>query len=291
MEDAHLGSTGQDGVVDEVLHLHQRLVAPHAAQVDFRAEMLDVGIDRAPRDVARRRVGLEVGQGGLRAARGGAGLRLLCALQAVEAHLRPHAAAEDDHCHLAVQALHRARARQSLDAHGVALVDRQLALDRGPHLGLLLLLRSLLGLPLLVALLATADALDLGLEVLVAHHAVTLRPLLLRRGRCLLVQSALKLGELLADLARFLFLGLVLADLADGVLDALVALLDQFLGLGAGTGEDLLAALLHVLHHRLVFLQPLLQFLLAGVDGLPLRLPVALVAHDVLQVLVALDIV
>ena len=58
VEDAHLGSTGQDGVVDEVLHLHQRLVAPHAAQVDFRAEMLDVGIDRAPRDVARRRVGL-----------------------------------------------------------------------------------------------------------------------------------------------------------------------------------------------------------------------------------------
>lgn len=103
-------------------------------------------------------------------------------------------------------------------------------------------------------------------------------------------QSALKLGELLADLARFLFLGLVLADLAD-VVFSMRLLLSLISSSAWARARARISALLHVLHHRLVFLQPLLQFLLAGVDGLPLRLPVALVAPDVLQVLVALDIV
>ena len=105
------------------------------------------------------------------------------------------------------------------------------------------------------------------------------------------VEFLLEGVQFFARLAGALLLGLCLADLADGVLDLLVALAQQFLGLLLRLAQYLLALALYLVQFVLIAVDLALQRFLVLVDGLPFTLPVALVAHDVLQIFVALDVV
>ena len=122
-----------------------------------------------------------------------------------------------------------------------------------------------------------------------------LRVLGLQRFRLLLLQLLVQLaaerGQLLAGLARLFLVGLRLADAADGVLNLCVRAFQKLVCLLLGLAQDGLAAGAELRALVLVVGDDFIQLLLLLADVLALLLPVALVAHDVLQVLVALDIV
>ena len=80
----------------------------------------------------------------------------------------------------------------------------------------------------------------------------------------------------------------MLAYLAYGVLYLAVALAQQFLGLLFGPAQYLLALLLNFLDAVLIAGYAALQVFLMLMYGLALALPVSLVAHNVLQIFVAL---
>ena len=82
----------------------------------------------------------------------------------------------------------------------------------------------------------------------------------------------------------------MLAYLADDVFYLLVALAKQLLGFFLGTLQYLFALLLNLLNRALIAGDAALQTFFVLMDGLSLAFPVTLVAHDVLQILVALDV-
>ena len=96
--------------------------------------------------------------------------------------------------------------------------------------------------------------------------------------------------QFLAGQSRAFLFCLRLADFADGVLYLLVALAQQLFGLFFRLAQYLLPLALYLVQLVFVAVDLALQRLFVLVDGLPLALPIALVAHDVLQILVALDI-
>ncbi len=96
--------------------------------------------------------------------------------------------------------------------------------------------------------------------------------------------------KLLTDAAGLLLLRLTLSNLSDGILYLLVALLQQFGCFLLRLLEDSLSASLDILDVALILGDGLFHILLALMDILALVLPVSLVADDVLQILVALDV-
>ena len=100
-----------------------------------------------------------------------------------------------------------------------------------------------------------------------------------------------KFRHLFAQTLGCLFLGLCLTYLAYGVLYASVSFLYQLLRLLFGTAKYSLALLVNLLQALLVAWDGSLYVLLTLVHRLSFLLPVPLVAHYVLQVFVALDVV
>ena len=110
-------------------------------------------------------------------------------------------------------------------------------------------------------------------------------------GEAVVLQVLLIVEELLPYALRLLLLGLALANLAYGVLYPAVRLLEHLLRLFLCLVEYLLTGFLHIGHTGLIARYGLLEFLLPLVDGLPFAFPVAFVADDVLEILVALYVV
>ena len=117
-------------------------------------------------------------------------------------------------------------------------------------------------------------------------------------GYLLILFSGIDIGnlilesvQLLANAACFFFLSLTLTDLTDGILNAFVALSEQFLRLFLGLAQDVLALALYLHEVCLQLLPSYLQSLFMLMDGLAFVLPIALVAYNVLQILVTLYIV
>ena len=102
------------------------------------------------------------------------------------------------------------------------------------------------------------------------------------------------LAVFLKALACFLslfFLCLSLTDSADSVFYLFVALLEHRGRLFLSLLDDILALLTETAEVRLVAGNEVIEVFLLLVDGLPLVFPVPLVAYDILQIFVALDIV
>ena len=97
--------------------------------------------------------------------------------------------------------------------------------------------------------------------------------------------------ELLPCLLGLLLIGLMLFYLLDNVFYLLVALLYQPFGLALGLADDLLALFFQSLRCFLVVADGRFEGLLVLMYLLPLAFPVSLVSHNVLQVLVALDVI
>ena len=138
--------------------------------------------------------------------------------------------------------------------------------------------RKFLRLPFLLTLLALLNLADLACDGLVIVACVDGIEFFLEGVQFLTGQSC-----------AFLF-SLRLTDLADGILYLLVALTQQFLSLFLRLTQYLLALALYLVQLVFVAVDFAFQRLLVLVDGLTLALPIAFVAHDVLQILVALDI-
>ena len=152
-------------------------------------------------------------------------------------------------------------------------------------LGLLRLVSCYRGVGALL-LLAVLPAL-LACENL-CHLAVGLHLLFLL---CKFLQLLAKIAQFLACLARAFLLGLGLYNGAYSVLYLCISLAQQTLGLLACLLENLLAALLEFIALLLHLAKDFIEFFLLLVHILALALPVAFVAHNILQVLVALYIV
>ena len=286
MEDAHALHTHEDGIVDEVLHGIERFVATHASHVEVLVEVLAVTVDGllgevgyvVAAQVLHTFVGMGLGGFG-----GGGALWGVGTLQSVNPHTSAHVA-KDDAGHLAVDALDGAHRRCSLDAHAVAGCQWLLAgLGLLPGLLLALLLLLLFVGALLLALLASLLAL-LNLCHLAGYHLVV----------GLGVEVAyllLELLQFLADALGVFAFSLALAYLAYGVFDTSVALAQYFFSLLLGSAQYLLALYANLLDIMLIAFYLALQLLLALMDIGALVFPVTLVANDILQILVALDVV
>ena len=137
----------------------------------------------------------------------------------------------------------------------------------------LLCLALLMSLPSLLNLCYLALYVFVGRSFLLVLHTVL-------KG---LQAGAYQLSLLLGCLA--------LLDFLDSILNAAVALVEQLLSLSAGLSQNLLALALHLLETLLVMGDGALKRFLAFVDGRAFLLPIALVAHDILQILVALYII
>ena len=94
-----------------------------------------------------------------------------------------------------------------------------------------------------------------------------------------------------ASSSRRAALGLCLADLADRVLDASVGLADDALRRLFGFTDNCLPLAVHSLEIVFVARYQLLELLLAAADVLSLVFPVTLVADNVLEILVHVDII
>ena len=129
-----------------------------------------------------------------------------------------------------------------------------------------------------MALLALLDLGNLAGNLVVRFLGVNLLDLLLEGI------------EFLTDATGFLLLRLTLSNLSDGILNLLVALLQQFGCFLLRLLEDRLSASLDILDIALILGDGFFHILLALMDILALVLPVSLVADDVLQILVALDV-
>ena len=272
MEDAHALHTHEDGIVDEVLHGIERFVATHASHVEVLVEVLAVTVDGllgevgyvVAAQVLHTFVGMGLGGFG-----GGGALWGVGTLQSVNPHTSAHVA-KDDAGHLAVDALDGAHRRCSLDAHAVAGCQWLLA-GLGLLPGLLLaLLASLLALLNLCHLAGYYLVVGLGVEV---------------------AYLLLELLQFLADALGVFAFSLALTYLAYGVFDTSVALAQYFFSLLLGSAQYLLALYTNLLDIMFIAFYLALQLLLALMDIGALVFPVTLVANDVLQIFVALDVV
>ena len=100
-----------------------------------------------------------------------------------------------------------------------------------------------------------------------------------------------ELVELFTDESGLLLLSLCLLDVAYGILDLAVSFFQQFLGLFLGPAQNRLALAFYLLDACVQSFTGGLQSFLMLMDGLTFAFPVAFVAHDVLQVFVALYVV
>ena len=270
MEDAHTAHTHQNGIVDEIGHGVEGFVAAHAAHINVLVELLPSVVYRLARGAVHRHGG-PVFKGGL-----------VGMLQTVGTHLGAHVAEHYSGC-LAVGLLNRAYGAQTFYPHTVAHFQHFLLFC---FLDLLGLLRSLgrLALCLLLAAAVAALLAFLYLAYLARHQ-------LFVGLRVYLQHFLLKLVQVFTQLAGRFALGLALAYLADGVFYLAVRLAKQFLGFFFRLRQYLPAAFLQPRYLLFVAGSGLLHLFLLLVYLLPLAFPVALVAHNVLQVFVALDIV
>ena len=280
VQNAYSRHSHKDGIVDEIGDGIDGFVASHAADVDVLLEVQFAVID----DVAGivRNVGIGACDGGVTLFGlafllrfGGFGM-----LQPLSPHLGLHIA-KDDGGHLAVYAFNGSDAGESLDAHGVA--------DGNGGL-----LRMILIIPSTLTILSTLSTL---ISLLLTPFLLSLLPLLYLPDLAgySLVVAGIHLGnlvlegvQLFAYPSRSLLLSLTFTYLAYRVFYLLITLAQQFLSLFLGSAQYLLALVLYFLNRALVAGYAALERLFVLVNGLTLTLPVALVAHDVLQVLVAL---
>ena len=283
MQDAYTTESYQDGIVNEVHHGVDSLVTTHTSYVDVLVEVLLAVFHRGTCHMTglNGQMGVLVAAGfpSLGGLRGGS-------FQLFQFHLRAQSA-KDDGSLLALYALYLADAVGTFDAHTVACCQRTvlgIQILAGPGCQLLTggtLFFALFLLALCLAGLALLHLAQFLGKVLFAHQSAGV----------VVLHLLTELLQFFAHFAGALFLSLCLLDFADGVLYPAVGLGQQFLSLLLGTIEYLLALALYLLQIGLVALDMSLQRLLVLVDGLALALPVALVADNVLQVFVALDIV
>ena len=119
MKDANPWHTHQDGIVDEVLHGIESLVATHTSDVEILMEVCLVGInglagllaDAVGSQVLLTLLGLVQSLG-----------RWGGVLQSVETHLGSHASEYGGSC-IATDAFHLAHGSQALDANGIASLN------------------------------------------------------------------------------------------------------------------------------------------------------------------------
>ena len=131
--------------------------------------------------------------------------------------------------------------------------------------------------PFLLSFLPLFNLAQFLIEVIVAHQSAF--------QSCYVL---LKFAEFFADYLCYLLLCLTLTNFAYGVLYLSVAFTEQFLSLFLCTLYYLLAFVLYLVHLFFVARYSLLHRLFVLVYSLTFRLPVAFVAHYVLQVFVAL---
>ena len=264
VKDADAVGTDLDGVVNEVGDGLQRLVATHAAEVDLLAEMqafLVHGIGRVCTE--------EGGTARCGTLQGG----LVDALQT----LRGDGTLDRPEGYDGLLALYFQDAsdgRLALHAHRVARGQRTLCFRLGD--GRLRGGRRLF-LALLAPLLTLAHLLHLASDAFVVF--VRLADGLFER-----VQFA-------ACGTRAFLLGLCLADLTDRVLDAGIGFADDALCSLFGLADNYLPLAVHGLEILFVARDQLLELLLAAADVLSLVFPVTLVADNVLEILVHVDII
>ena len=96
--------------------------------------------------------------------------------------------------------------------------------------------------------------------------------------------------EFLTDAAGFLLLCLTLSNLSDGILNLLVTFLQEFCSFFLGFLENGFSASFDIFNIAFILGDGFFHILLSLVDILAFVLPVSLVADNVLEVLVALDI-
>ena len=104
------------------------------------------------------------------------------------------------------------------------------------------------------------------------------------------VYLSLEVAQFLAgQFGAFLFC-LRFLDGTDGVFDAGIRFLQQVLGIFLGFLQDGLAVLLQFLNFGFVLGNDVFHLLFTLADVLALGFPIALVAYDVLQILVGIDV-
>lgn len=122
VKDAYSRHANEDGVVDEIGNGIDGFVASHASHVEILTEVQLAVVDHVTRVFRYQSIGacdVAVALFGLREWGG----RLLCAFKTVGSHLRPHAA-EDDYRLTAADALYLTNGGETLDADGVAGLQR-----------------------------------------------------------------------------------------------------------------------------------------------------------------------
>ena len=100
----------------------------------------------------------------------------------------------------------------------------------------------------------------------------------------------LEVGQLLACQSGLFLLGLCFLDGADGVFDACVRFLKKTFRILLRLFQNRLAVFLQFLNLGLVSGDGVFHLLFALADVLALGFPITLVAHDVLQILVGIDV-
>ena len=278
VEYAHTTHTDKYGIINEILHLIDCFVATKPPHVEVLLECASVCVNRGACHAAlgRRIYGLRT-----LSLRGEC--RRVGVFEALEAQLGAHTS-EKGHCRRAINALQGAHRGLSFYADGVARLQRhtffQLLLRTLQSVGSLLLLLRTLFASFLAPLLALGNLLQLALEVVVAHQSAV------RRFHLLLIVT-----QLLAYSLGVLALGLCLAYLLYGVFYATVGFVQEVLSLFFCTRQNFFAALFNLSKPAFIPLDSPLYFFLTLMNCLPLGLPIAFVAHDVLQVLVALYVI
>ena len=244
----------------------QRLVATHAAEVDLLAEMqafLVHGIGRVcTEEGGAARCGML--QGGLVDA-----LQTFCGDGTLDR-------SEGYDGLLALYFQDASDGRLALHPHRVARGEWPFGLWLSGR-GIVCSGRRLLALALLAPLLTLAHLLHLTSDAFVVFVG--------------LADGLFERVQFAACGTRALLLGLCLADLADRVLDASVGLADDALRRLFGFTDNCLPLAVHGLEIVFVARYQLLELLLAAADVLSLVFPIPLVADNVLEILVHVDIV
>ena len=272
MQDAHPAHAHKRGIIDESGHHIDSLLATHTAHIQVLPE---VELSAVHGFAGHPAIGGHIGDA-LLLLSGGIGK-----LQHLQFHSGAHIAAHQ-YGIVALYLFHTPHGVHSLDA-GIRTAYH-LALGGG-RLGFTALGRRsqcLLGsllFPLLLALAAFQNLAHLLFYQFILGLGVYLQHLLL------------ELLEFFPHPARLFLFRLRLTYLAYHILDAFVAFLQQLLGLLLGFLQNGFPALLQFLYILFIAGSLLFQCLLVLAYVLALALPVAFVSHDILQILVALNIV
>src|SRR3712207_5855627 len=101
----------------------------------------------------------------------------------------------------------------------------------------------------------------------------------------------LKIIQLLANFTSFFFGCLVLTNLSDSVFYLLIAFLKEFFRLFLRFADNLFAAFFQRFYFGFIVGDSPFQVFFSLVNALPFVLPIALITHNVLQILVTLNVV